>query len=174
MLRFDLTGRLPELAALGVMIDKAAFFLHPPGFFVAVEIAAPYARRAERPKAALQQTADGLRHESASPELPGDPIAELQLILPCAVGTAAEGADAPDGTACLFQHERIGLRRRKDRFDDVPAVLHACVRRPAGGRTNGRVSGVFIKILRVLRAPGAQKEARGLQLDLHKASPWNF
>ena len=111
----------------GVVIDKAALFLYPPGVFIPLEIAAPDRRQSQVFEAVAQHLPHSFRNKPPAPERDADPIAELAAVSPyfMAVFLGKGQINASDGAMAILQHDGIGFFGRKHFFDDLPAVFNA-------------------------------------------------
>src|SRR5699024_9768511 len=111
-----------------------------------VKIAAPYFSQLQVFKSMPQKFSDRFRDQSLPPIRHADPVTNLTLRLwkSDITGFSDHQSRASNRTAGFFQNYSVSFRCRQYTSDNFQTVLHTCVDRPPGYRTNIRMAGIFI------------------------------
>lgn len=130
-------------AVIRMVEPESALLDDPPRVCVPVIMRAPYGIKMQVTEAPCQQGRDSLWDEPLPPIRPANPVAHFRLPLPHVGGMEPIGKNQPAAAhrlACIFQHHRIHLGGCKHRTDNLQAVFHRGVGRPAGNGADVRVA----------------------------------
>ena len=158
MLRADIPKRRHSI--LFRMVETEAAFIHYAARLrVAVVIAAPHGRHPQFLEAPPEQAAHRLGSQSPAPVRPAYPVAYLGLVLPYSGNMrspAKQDTRASDWRAAFLQDNGVCLRCGKHCADDVQAVFHGSVRRPACGGACLRITGISEQVPGIAFPPRTQ------------------
>ena len=148
-----------------VMRREPAFLLNAQRLVIALIVSAPKRLAAKRFKCIALHGSHGFRGKASAPKGLGNPIAHFELetgTLAARFTTRWHETDASYRLIYPGQANGKGIRRRKNRPNDLPAFLNTSMRRPACSRPHVRVARICKKIRRIRLVPRAKRQTLGM------------